>query len=288
MNPITRIVFVGIFFCKLTLGSQLPRIESEHKLTVPVHKTEAVWKYLSERFTSIENNPLVKIDKGFSARVSEEYFVDTYYDSPGLQMLDRQSGIRFRRRFIPDNPSDTKHGRALVQIKLNRKGDKVENRTEYKFDTVENSIAAFKAGYGIGMLIEGEKNQMEFFNRLNALEIIPSQLKAVITLEQKRRRVYISKDGTSFATITLDEVSAKRFFKKVNLTEIELELNEIAYTDSDINQRNRMEHINKILKTDILDAFPEIKVDQTPKYNKVMALFEDSIPLFNFLIGYFG
>jgi hypothetical protein len=87
-------------------------------------------------------------------------------------------------------------------------------------------------------------------------------------VEQLRKRIYITKREQTFLTITLDYVSSKYKDKSFNFVELELELNEICYTESDSLTRVAMEKITSDIKSDLMAKFPSIKQDQTPKYNK--------------------
>ncbi len=66
--------------------------------------------------------------------------------------------------------------------------------------------------------------------------------------------------------------------------ELEPELNEIPYTAADSAGRAFMENINQRIVEDILQKFPEIKRDLTPKYNKAFNYFDKKIPFLRFLI----
>ncbi len=98
-------------------------------------------------------------------------------------------------------------------------------------------------------------------------------LKPSIKVKQLRRRVYISEGYESFATITLDRVSYF-YFPNPTFVELELELNEIKYSEGTPEERERMEKINAQLKAEILAEFPDLKQDQTPKYNKTHSLIQ--------------
>jgi adenylate cyclase class IV len=256
------------------------RIESEHKLSVPNEIKPQVWEFLKSNYSS-EN--LQKLDPGFTAEVSIEYFVDVYYDDEDFFMLANESAIRHRTRLIPDNPSHPKHGRSLIQLKLKRAGDKDYNRSEIKFSTIDKS-EMMKLPAPMGLV---KKNQRDEFKRqVSEIGLNPYGLKDKITLNQRRSRVYISRDGSPFATITFDEVSSKKWWASCEFTEIEMELNEINYTEGDAGKRELMENINQRLKLDVLKEFPQIKQDQTPKYNKMFNCFDQSLPMFRIIVNH--
>jgi hypothetical protein len=71
-------------------------------------------------------------------------------------------------------------------------------------------------------------------------------------------------------TFTLDEVSSF-YFPYTSFVELELELNEIRYTDADIIEQESLEEMNAKAKQALFDRFDNLKQDQTPKYNKMYA-----------------
>ena len=53
--------------------------------------------------------------------------------------------------------------------------------------------------------------------------------------------------------------------------ELELELNEVRYTDADFVEQAKLEKMNAKAKDAIFIQFENIEQDQTPKYNKMHA-----------------
>lgn len=260
-------------------GDNTLRIENEYKLSVPQEKTEAVWTYLTERYGN-DHSFLKDIDAGFKATLSEENFVDTYYDTQEYDLLSKQSGIRHRRRYMPNDPDNKKNGRELIQIKLNHLDDNELNRGEYKFKVKHYDKAkGLDDAYPLVKLVRREDRDA-FKERLKELGYNPYQFTEVLTLNQRRRRVYITLNDEAFATITLDEVSSKKWWQKADFTEIEMELNEVGYTEADETYREKMETINASLKDDLLQTFPDIRQDQTPKYNKTYNVFSKKLLCF--------
>lgn len=256
------------------------RVENEYKIKVPKEQTEELWVFFKKNFApESESFFLRKYDPAFSVTFAEEYFQDVYYDTSKLDMVRMQSGIRHRTRVNPDNPDDRKHGRQLVQIKLKRNDGKAENRTEVKYPVIEDTTQMDSAP-PIGLIKKGKRE--EFSKQLEEVGISPYGLKEILTLSQKRRRVYISLKGVAFATITLDECVSKKWWKTYQATEIEMEINEIGYTNANPKERKYMEKMTSVMKDHLLKSFPDAKVDQTPKYNKVFNFFESELPLFSF------
>ncbi|MCH8316931.1 MAG: hypothetical protein IIA88_00300, partial [Bacteroidetes bacterium] len=103
----------------------------------------------------------------------------------------------------------------------------------------------------------------------NSQSLAPS-----VSIQQNRRRVYISEKGQALVTITLDIVS-KKVWPKLSFIEIEIELNEIRFTYGDEKQRKWMEKINNKIKENLIKKFPDLVQDQKPKYNKIYELKEN-------------
>lgn len=267
-------------------GYNKVRIENEYKLTLPVDKIDELWAYLSSKYANNEELFLKKYDRSFSTKLSTELFDDVYFDTASKDMLNMQGGIRRRTRFIPDDIDNKKHGRSLLQIKLNRKGERASNRSEVKFPV--NPKLALGQGNSNGplALLVKDKHKRNFIERVKEIGINPMELKEMLTIDQVRRRVYISNSEGPFATITLDEVTSHKWWVDVKIAEVELELNENKYTDSNSKQQEIMQEVNDILLNDLQKKFDWVSVDQTPKYNKVYnAMSEHSFFAFLHKIG---
>lgn len=265
-----------VVFSQLAVAQNLMRIENEYKLTVPNDIADKVWTYLNERYEDGDALFLKQYDPRFNTSFSTEYFVDEYYDTPDLKLLNAQSAVRHRKRFIPDDTGHRKHGRQMVQIKLNSIDDNALNRGEIKFEVLPSA----NKRYLLLHLVSASEREL-FKNAMNGIGVNPEKLRPMLLLTQERKRVYISIADTPFATITLDHVSSQKWWSKVDFFEIEMELNEIAYTDSDRETRQQMEAINDELMNDLLKNFPAIKQDQTPKYNKTFSVFNQRFTLFS-------
>jgi hypothetical protein len=258
------------------------RIENEYKLSVPVEKTDEVWNHLKARYSGADSF-LHKHDAGFEVKFSEEFFEDRYFDTPELTLYQRKGGIRHRTRRIPDNPDHPKHGRRLVQIKLSRPDDPNPlNRTEIKFDTADNP----KPGASVVELVQ-KSERVDFVKAVTEHGIGPRDLKETIKLNQRRRRIYIAYQGEAFATVTLDEVSSRRLFTKYRDTEVEIELNEIGYTEGDEATRRMMQEVSDLIKNELSRTFSYIEQNQTPKYNKALSYFKENVSFFDRLIAFF-
>ena len=266
---------VGLLGVKLpALAQEGLRIEQEGKLLVPRDQVEVVWQFLQDRYLS---------DPDFTATASTEVFTDTYYDTPRLELLEKSNSVRHRQRENLTNPEDRKSGRELVQIKLSRVDSNALNRGEYKYE-VDLENAAISELHPLLAIIKKGEAKNDFIARLRDLSIEAPRLRPIMIMTDTRNRIYLSQNSLSTLTISLDQVSVKRLWAKIEFTEIETELNEITYTQSEETKRKEMDASNQKIITAILDQFPQISVDLAPKYNKAFNLLEKRLPFFRLLI----
>jgi hypothetical protein len=266
-------------------GFDVERIESEDKLAIPADKAEELSSYLKGYVD--DPSLLKKLDPSLSATWSVEWFVDRYFDTPRLDLLAQGHGIRHRSRVNLTNQEDRKSGRQLMQIKLNRGNpDEPLNRTEIKFKVEHpgNAKVPDDLHPALGII---ERGQRELFKeRVRELGIDPYELRPVLTLQQERRRVYISEGDAPLMTLSLDFVTSHRLYKSIELVELEPELNEIGYTEAGPARRAHMESVREAIMADLRERFPDMHRDLTPKYNKVFNAFADGIPFLSYLIRF--
>lgn len=255
-------------------GYDFMRVENEIKLVVPIAIQDQVWEYLQERY-SPESPFLPSIDSTFKADFAIDLFMDQYFDTPGFELVQLSSGVRHRRRKVLTDPTSRKDGRELIQIKINGIGENVLNRGEYKYPVYKPEPGDEAKQYDdhpfLGRV--SPKHRSAVISRLAELKVDAASMAPTIEIKQMRKRVYILMGDQPFATLTLDIDTAYYEGESHPFTELEMELNEIAYTQSDSARREEMEAINAVFRKDLLTKFPEIKQDQTPKYNKAAAAF---------------
>jgi hypothetical protein len=243
------------------------RIENEYKYSVPIEIYDSVWIYMRDNYGS-KKLFLRKGDSSFVSSISDEAFIDQYFDNKTFQLLTSQNGIRYRTRKVLSDSTNRKNNRELMQIKINGIDSNALNRAEYKYPIKHYSSS--DKGYESSPFLNLIKKtyREEIIKTLSQLKIDANTLKPFIVVDQNRKRVYIYKGAKAFSTITLDSVTATQNKDKVNFIEIEMELNEIAYTAANDLERKKMEKLNKTIMEDLMAKFPQIKQDQTPKYNK--------------------
>lgn len=247
-------------------GEGVLRIESEIKLTVPDEDVEPLWSWLRERYADL--SWLEDTGRRYRVGYGDELFRDTYFDDQDLAVLARKGGVRHRRRAVLSGAAASKNGRELLQIKLATEDAEGVARGEIKF-VVDPPGRAKEPGDGhplLGLIARAQRDQV--IRTFRGLGLDALAMRPVLTVEQVRRRVYLSDDEGALATLTLDQCSCGDFGTQQAWTEIELELNEIRYTEADAAGRRELERIVGLIEQDVLAAFPGIRRDQTPKYAK--------------------
>lgn len=259
------------------------RVENEDKLVVPKDKVEEVWQYMVDRFVN-DKSFLKNINPEFDSYWYDELFTDRYFDTPDFVMHAHQSSVRNRKRINITDPNNRKHLRELVHIKLNDISSNEMCRGEVKFD-VEHLAKISEPDDAHPLLgIIKRSDRKEFKDAMAQLGIDPYSLKEVLVNTQRRRSLYITRNGGQFISIRLDQCSSDLAWVEWRHVELEPELNEIPYTEGDDTTRAYMESVNAKIIEDLKKRFPEIKRDLTPKYNKAFDYFESQIPYFRFLV----
>lgn len=257
------------------------RLENEIKLAVPDEIVDDVWAYLQQRY----RNDLAFLTAAagrLRAEFSDESFRDRYFDTPDLSLLGGYHGLRHRSRAILGQPGHRKDGRELMQVKLSGVGGDPNTRGEIKY---EIRYYAGRRRYGTDdvhpvLKIVKRSDRPALRARLADLEVDAGVLREVLSISQHRRRVYLVDDAGVFASLTLDEAVGRRWWMRSAFTELELELSELRYTAADSATRQSMEAVSAQIREDLVQRFPQIAQDQTPKYNKMHAALSERHPLF--------
>ncbi|WP_372949918.1 CYTH domain-containing protein [Mariniphaga sp.] len=248
------------------------RIEYEIKLRLPLEQFDDVWDWMHVRYKDVS----WLIDEGyiFTGEFGDEDFTDTYFDTSDLMLLTENNGVRHRMRTVHSGPASEKDGRQLIQIKLDRADATGAARSEIKFNVSlgDDRNGANDSHPLVGLVKRNEvgKFKTTFYTR----NIDPYKLKPVLTLNQNRRRIYLSDQNGAFATLTLDLVSTKSWGTNSKWAELELELNEIRYTEANFELQQKMERVIEKIQDDIQQVFPAIVPNQTPKYNTAFTSIE--------------
>jgi hypothetical protein len=253
-------------------GVGVERVEVEAKIRVPLEERDSLWAWLQQRYAA--PSWLDREGLEFRATFGDEDFVDVYFDTPTLPLLAAQSGVRHRSRVVHSGSAARKDGRQLLQLKLNRHEEGGLGRTEIKFN-VDPSPTVRTPDDGHPMIgLVKEDQRPDLFAAFAQIGVPPHDMRPILTVRQNRKRVYLSDQHGAYATLTLDDCTVDDWGVDAHWVEIELELNEIRFTEADSTERAQMARVVAAIQEDLQAAFPSLEQDQTPKYNKAFAFIE--------------
>ena len=238
------------------------RIESEYKISVPNDQKELLWSFLQSTFV---NNAKGILPENTTTKIATEVFYDTYFDDAQETLLSYQAGARYRERYVQDSLIKT-----LLQLKVPTLDELGIARKEHKFSPEEKFDITDRTGLHPFLKHVKRKDVNDVDLILGQFGTTSTEMQASIKLKQIRKRIYISDTEGALMTFTLDEVSAFHF-PYTQFVELELELNEVRYTDADFAGQAVLEEMNAKAKDAIFSQFENLEQDQTPKYNKMHA-----------------
>lgn len=256
------------------------------ELLVPIDQADRVWNFLYNEYV-LSRDQITKLDPLLTSSVSEEDFIDVYFDTPDLKLLEQQDSLRYRSRSNQVSASDFETEQEVIQLEINDLSNNPLDEDEIRFPVVTNPdntiIGGKKRSFLMGIIKKSQwGNFEEQFNKLN---IDPYSLNEIFTINDFEKIIDISRADQPFITIFFDHAISYLGKDKVEFFKIEPELNEIIYSQADPALRQYLEKLNAAIINNIKQKFPEIKTDLTPKYNKAFAQFEAEIPLFRFLVA---
>lgn len=260
------ICFIVFFSSVNYLLAQQGRLENEYKLSIPQEDLENLWQYLQDEFCKDSLTIAGHTLKGIQ---SVEKFKDIYYDNKALDLIKNNIGMRYRKRYKDDVLL-----KSLIQLKTPYSSDAVV-RNEFKFEPIIKKKTDINARHPLLKYLD--KSGIESLQfELAPYKIRPKDLSESVNLEQIRSRIYLSDiHGESVATITLDQVT-NYYFPYQNYAEMELEINEVRYTQAENIEKQMLVDINEYLKKSIQGKFINLEIDQRPKYNKMKELIDGS------------
>jgi adenylate cyclase class IV len=243
-------------------GYNRPALENQQKYLVPAEVADALWLYIQNTYTPAA---LKKINPHYTALESQERFVDEYFDDAAYTLLRHQHGLRLRRVF------SGKHvDLQLLQLKISRRPRQRNIRQEIKFNVNDRPD---KHGGNpdhpfLRLIRDADRRQVD--SALAALQVKSSDLRPVMEVQQLRRRLYLRERGNDLASISLDYVTAEA--KETGFYELELAVDEQAYTQANAAGRKRLNHVIELLQLDLTGRFTTLQQNQAPKYNKMYQL----------------
>ncbi len=257
MRYVWLVIWLSVFAGELCAQA---RIESEYKIAVPSEQADEVWVYLQSAFGK---NELKILPEECQTQSATEIFYDTYFDDADKTLLGFEAGARYRERYVGDSLM-----KKLLQLKVPTLDALGIARTEHKFSPEDKFDIEDRNGLHPFLKYVKRKDVADVDLVLGQFGTSAKKMSDALKLKQIRRRVYVSDAEGALMTFTLDEVSAFHFPYK-EFVELELELNEIRYTDADYAEKTAMEKMNAEVKQALFDRFGSLEQDQTPKYNKM-------------------
>ncbi|HLD71687.1 MAG TPA: hypothetical protein VI873_03685 [Candidatus Peribacteraceae bacterium] len=241
------------------------RVESEFKLSVPESTAGELWLWLQSTYP--EECTVGSLS--LHCTHSIEHFFDTYFDNSEGQLALQKNGVRHRRRLFPDDTQT-----ELIQIKAS--GDSEHIRQEVKFDVRSNQkVNTMYDDHPLLRLIRRSDRDV-FVRRLMEYGINAFSLRPLLNLSQERKRIYIS-DAEPMITITFDAMTSRKWWVRVHMYEIEIEINEQRYTNNP-QEGEYLYQIQAEIFSEITKAFPDIVQNQRPKYTQVFDKIFAAIP----------
>lgn len=250
----------------MNLAGQL-RLESEYKLSIPETDVDLVESFFAEEFST---NSFAIDSFQLDIDHAEEVFVDSYFDDTAFTLLNQNIGLRHRLRYSQDVLVN-----ELVQIKLPESNDGLVRR-EIKYK-VPNKVSALDelSGHPVLQFVDAaDRDHISYQLRQCGVGI--KDVQEQVSLTQKRNRIYLADAKGSVATLSLDHVTNNRIPYQ-EFYELEIEINEIRFTEAAADERAYLIRINELIKHKVKSRLPSLTVDQTPKYNKLKLIIEYSL-----------
>ncbi|MDP3740940.1 MAG: CotH kinase family protein [bacterium] len=264
------------------------RVEDDFNLAYDTGKSDEIVSYLQGKY--IEDKGFMNaLGSNFTATYGDEDFTDTYFDTPKLDLYGRKAGLRYRVRVNRLNPEDSKSGQELIQLKLSS-ADKFTDigntgsRNEIKFDVERPKSLESADDRDVVMSLIATSDREEYKARIRELGIDPYDIRPILTISQHRRRVYLNRDGETFISFSVDDAKSSLWWADSEFSQMEVELNELAYTGADEATRVRMQEIRKAMIADLRGQFDYLADDKTIKYTKMLDLLDEHLPWMKFLI----
>jgi hypothetical protein len=268
-----------------TAGSASPdmRSEREHKLSVPVEKTEAVWQYLYQDFV-LDTEKLRSFEVSLQASTGEELLTNTWFDTPELELYAMQSGVWHRRRTKISDSGANEQAKEKMVVKSSRLVSIVLPDGDVKFGVAyHQKLKSLEDKHPVlGLVKRGKRDK--FKKTLQSLNVDASDLQPVLTGEIRRRIIEISYHNSPFLSIALDEVNSEKLWAKTKFAELVVALDASTYAGADADTRSEMEAISAKIIAAIRAHFPDLRPDPASQYNKCFDALAGEISLFRFLV----
>lgn len=243
------------------------RMENEIILEAPESQSTEVWDWLIDHFPP----QCAVAGERLQCTRGEEDFRDLYFDTSDLSLMENLTGIRHRTRMYEDGKTT-----ELIQVKITPSNPET-TREERKFEVRGNRKVNDDDDRHPLLQFIRQTDRAGFKELLESEGIDLPHLRPAITIHQVRHRIYFG-DPDPLFTISFDEISAERWWVRERIHELDIEINEIRYTASNPAERLRLEYLQKSLLEEVLEAFPDMRQDQTQKYTKMFGRVLSHLP----------
>ena len=263
------------------------RIEIDTSFGYPDGRSEAIVEYLQKKYIDDQtfvDNLNKKYHLGITSKYSDEDFTDVYFDTPNLDLMDRDAELRHRTRKLT---GETEPQKSLIQLKIGGKDKLADQNNKNSRNEIKFAVKSGSAinGWDKPLNFITKKEDMDFINQLSELKIGAANLKPLFRLTQRRQRIgFPLPDGQNFISFSVDDVQVKRWWWTINFSQLEVELNEVTYTNASPAMRKEMEKISNEMIDDLRKQFGELNPDIRTKVERSFSMLKEKIPFYAFWI----
>lgn len=267
-------------------GTDAARVDSQITLNIPGGQAGAVYAYLRSAYA--DKNEL--LEKKFPSlplhgnqKIDVSVFTDQYFDTPNLDLYQKQNSARYRTRINTTDKSDPKSGRELVQVKVTPPAGFVM-RTELKF-AVKPSKKPRDIDDFHPLIGRIDRQQREDFKEaIERLGLNPLALQRTLTIQQQRSRVYVYWGKENILSFSVDEYQTRILWTTARSASVDVGLVENVFTEADEAKRKSLREIRDFMVRDLKEHFPTLEQTTKEKYCILLEQIMGQLPGFQFLL----
>lgn len=284
-NNASEIIFNQSSHDSRGFGVDAARVDSQITLSIPAGQAPAVYAYLRATYAD-SNDMLQKAFPELPLRglktTDVSLFTDEYYDTPKLDLYQRQNTTRYRIRVNTTDPADRKSGRELVQIKVTPTGA-FEMRSELKFEVNPSTKRRDPDDFHPLIRLIDRDQRQDFKDAMQSLGLNALSLRHILTNSQQRSRVYINWGKAGLLSFSVDEFHSRILWASASLASVDIGLVENEFTAADEAKRKAMREIRDLMIRDLKQRFPELTQTKKEKYGLLLDQLLPQIPFLRFL-----
>jgi hypothetical protein len=175
-----------------------------------------------------------------------------------------------------------------LQIKLDRpdqQGNLIRTEVTFRGLSSDRSIRHADDLHPVLSLVRrSERDSLR--QVMHDVGIDAEDLREALVLNQSRRRMYLHRDNVMWGQLSLDVVDSSKWWRTVRFAMIEVANDEMTYHIASPEKQAWLEHLQDEMKADLLRAFPELRVDLTPKYSYTFNMFNERFLWFPLAMRY--